>query len=291
VGGLSTCYVLSRFIHFTSLMLVFGGSFFLTFLARGELRKKLATQMQRVLVCSILISFISAVMLFGFEAGLMGNGWSDVADVSTWTLVFNTHFGAVWRWELALAFLSCLALCLDSSRNAVLLLITAAQLIGLGFIGHAAIHHGWAAAIQHANAAVHLLSGAYWFGCLMPLFFCSHFLYEAEQFNDARFAMKQFSRYGHVAVCLVIVTGIMNGLFIIPAPYHWGALYLKLLLIKILFVFAMVLIALYNRYCLVPKIARDSETSVKKLFCLIWIEWSLALVVLLLVSLFATLAP
>ncbi len=291
MNGLSTFYVLSRFIHFISLMLVFGGSFFLGFLAQRDLRKKLDAQMRQLQTCSVFISFISAIMLFGLEAGLIGNGWTDVANISIWTLAFATHFGAVWQWELAIAFLACLALCLETYRNTILLLMSSAQLIGLGLIGHAAIHHGWVKAIQQTNAAVHILSCAYWFGCLIPLFFCSRLLCETDQFNDVRFAMKQFSRYGHIAVCMVIGTGIINGLFIIPTPYHWGALYLKLLLLKILFVFAMVLIALYNRYYLIPKIARGSETSSKRLLYLIWLEWLLAVVVLVLVSLFATLEP
>jgi putative copper resistance protein D len=272
-------------------MLVFGSSFFLVFFARGDLRKTLAIQIHPLLIASVFICFLSAIALFGFESGLMGNGWSDVVDINTWVLVFSTHFGSVWRWELVIAFLSCLALCLDRRRDVVLMLMASAQLIGLGLVGHAMIHNGWVAAIQQSNAAVHLLACAYWFGCLIPLFFCSRLLYQAKQHNDARFALKQFSRYGHIAVCLVIVTGIMNGLFIIPTPYHWGALYLKLLLIKILFVFAMVFIALYNRYYLVPNIARGSDTSNKRFIYLIWVEWSLALAVLLLVSLFATMAP
>lgn len=291
MSGLSAAYVLSRFFHFTSLMLVFGSSFFVVFFARQDLKKTLTVQIQPLLTGSVFVCFLSAIALFGFETGLMGSGWSDVVDINTWLLVFSTHFGTVWRWELIIALLSCLALCLDRRRHMVLMLMASAELIGLGLIGHAAIHDGWVAAVQQSNAAVHLLACAYWFGCLIPVFFCSRLLDEAKQHSDARFALKQFSRYGHMAVCLVIMTGMMNGLFIVPTPYHWGALYLKLLLIKILFVFAMVLIALYNRYYLVPSIARGSDTSNKRFIYLIWLEWSFALVVLLLVSLFATMAP
>lgn len=272
-------------------MLLFGASFFLVLFVQEDFRKKLAAQMQLLLICSVLISFISAIMLFAFEAGLMGNGWSDVTNIPTWMLVFGTHFGTVWQWELGFAFLSCLALCLRNNRNSVLLIMASAQLMGLGFIGHAATHQGWLGGLQHANAAIHLLSAAYWFGCLIPLFLCSRLFYETEQSHDARFAMKQFSQYGHLVVCLVIITGIINGLLIIPTPYHWGALYLKLLTVKIFFVLGMLLIALYNRYILVPKIARGSAPSRKKFIYLIWVEWFLSLVVLLLVSLFATLAP
>ncbi len=291
MDGLSNAYVLSRFFHFTSLMFVFGISLFLTFFARGDLKKMLTIQIHQLLTVGVFICLLSAIALFGLETGLMGHGWSDVIDINTWGLVFSTHFGTIWRWELIIAFLSCLALCLNKRRDIVLMLMASAQLIGLGFIGHTVIHQGWVAKIQQSNAVVHLLACAYWFGCLMPVFFCSRFLYKAKQHNDARFALKQFSRYGHVAVCLVLVTGIINGLFIIPMPYNWGALYIKLLLIKILLVFVMVLIALYNRYYLVPKIASGSETSNKRFIYLIWFEWSLALVVLLLVSLFATMSP
>jgi putative copper resistance protein D len=104
-------------------------------------------------------------------------------------------------------------------------------------------------------------------------------------------AMMRFSRYGHVAVAGVLITGIINGLFIqgMSGPWHtaWG----RLLLIKSAFVVLMVAIALMNRYVLVPRLSLKHSRARQKLILMTWTEVVLGAFALAAVSLFATWEP
>ena len=72
----------------------------------------------------------------------------------------------------------------------------------------------------------------------------------------AIFTMMRFSRVGHYAVAGVLLTGIINTLFIVGINVPWHAPYVQLLLFKCALVMMMVAIALANRYFLVPRFAR-----------------------------------
>ena len=69
-------------------------------------------------------------------------------------------------------------------------------------------------------------------------------------------ALRRFSAVGHGAVAVVIVTGIVNtGLILGHWPSDWNSPYQALLMIKIALVIAMALLALLNRYAVVPRLA------------------------------------
>ncbi len=66
--------------------------------------------------------------------------------------------------------------------------------------------------------------------------------------------MRLFSRAGHVAVGLVLLTGIINSWVIVGhLPVEWHVTYQRLLLVKIAVVCTMCGIAVVDRYLIVPQ--------------------------------------
>ncbi|MBP2167026.1 putative copper resistance protein D [Erwinia toletana] len=290
--SLSTLFIICRWLHFAAVMLLAGSAFYSAVLAPKRYKAQLARRLQPLLVTSSVVALASAVALLAAQTGLMSGDWRNIADAETWQAVLDTGFGRAWRWQLVLPLLACLAFTLRGQLcQRLLLLAGVAQLCGLAFVGHAAMLDGWPGAVQRTNHALHLIASAFWVGGLLPLLVLMADARHIALRSDAIRAMMRFSRYGHLAVALVIITGMINSLMILGWPLSSFALYSQLLLAKILLVGLMVLVALINRYWLVPRFRRAGEQAQQIFIRMTQLELFVGCVVLLLVSIFATLAP
>lgn len=289
--GLLACYIALRFVHFAALMAVFGCTVYSVFLAPGRLGDMLALRLEKVWRPAVWLSFISAILLFGAQAGLMGDGWPDTVTPEIWRAVLGTQFGAVWCWQLMLALVALGCVMVSPPKiQALLLALTSFQIILLAGVGHATLHDGILGAIQRVNHAVHLLSAAFWAGGLIPLLACMGMAHQAVWRQEATGTMMCFSRYGHLAVAAVILSGVVNSLLIVGWVFPLGSTYFRLLLLKIFLVAVMVFLALINRYWLVPRFNR-SALAQQRFIQFTWLEMLLSVAVLLIVSLFATQEP
>jgi len=288
---LAACFIALRFVHFSALMLAFGCTVSSAMLTPYGLRPRLTQRLRVVWLPSVWLTAISAFLLLAAQAGMMGNGWQDTVSPQTWAAVLSTGFGSLWLWQLILSATSLGVLALAQARQqAGLLWLTLGQLILLAGVGHAAMQDGLFGFLQRANHAVHLVSAAWWAGGLVPLVVCMR-LAGHQQYRDAAIiAMMRFSRYGHLAVAAVIITGIINAFMIIGWHLPLGSRYLQLLLIKSALVALMVILAVINRYLLVPRFNRHSMAR-QRFIQFTWLEVILSTAVLILVSLFATLEP
>ncbi|EOD1041798.1 copper homeostasis membrane protein CopD [Citrobacter farmeri] len=288
---LTLTWVTLRFIHFTALMLVFGSALYGAWLAPLSIRRLMSRRFLRLQQHAALWSFLSALLMLAIQGGLMGSGWQDVISVSTWVAVLHTQFGGVWLWQIVLALVTLVAaLIVPRNLPRLLLLLTLAQFALLTGVGHATLHSGVIGALQQTNHALHLICAAAWFGGLLPVMYCMH-LARGRWQQQAVYTMMRFSRYGHLAVAGVLLTGIANILFIqsfsLPLWAAWG----QLLLLKCALVLLMVAIALANRYLLVPRMRQDNRRINLYFIWMTKIEWGIGAVVLAIVSLFATLEP
>jgi len=288
---LSACYIALRFIHFTSLMLLFGCTAYSVFLAPGRLQEVLVRRLQTVWRPAIIVSLLSACLLLCVQAGLMGDGWMDVINPSVWIAVLGTQFGGIWAWLLIMALASAIVLGVRPRKmQEYLLLLTGLQLVFLACVGHATLHSGVTGALHRINHAIHLLSASFWVGGLLPLLVCMFLARKAAWCDSAIESMMRFSRYGHLAVAAVIGSGIINSVLILGWNIPTESRYFRLLIIKIVLVGVMVILALINRYWLVPKF-NHSALAKQQFIRLTWLEVILSAAVLLLVSLFATQEP
>jgi putative copper resistance protein D len=291
--SLATLFVLCRFVHFAAVMLMFGSSLFTALLSPQRLSPYLTRDVRPLLVSCTWLAGLSAVALLAIQAGQMGDGWADTWRLDVWWAVLGTTFGEVWRWHLGISLLALLSLWLAEPRRTQLLaLLSTLLLVSMAFIGHAAMHEGALGALHRFNHALHLLAAGYWFGSLLPLLVCLRYLAQPQSRSDAVTTLIRFSRWGHLAVALVVLTGVINGLIILGNwPLDVDSPYQRLLLLKTALVALMVMVALANRYAIVPAMSSMPQLAQRGLVLACWIEVGLGAGVLLLVSLFATYAP
>lgn len=292
--SLASLFVICRFVHFVSVMQLFGACVFTRLLTPEVFSSTLVHKNQTLITTSACISALSAFLMLAIQAGVMGNGWSDTTNFNVWLLVLTTTFGDVWRWHMLMAVFAFLLVLIDGlpGRYLLLILLSGGMLIGQALIGHAAMHEGIIGILQRSNHAVHLLSAAYWFGSLLPLLTCMSFTHRPATRPAAILTLLRFSTYGHVAVALVVLSGVINSALILqrwPTDIH--SPYEVLLVGKAALVALMVLVAIYNRYRLVPQLAKHAHQAQQRMIAICWTEFGLALLVIALVSLFATLSP
>ncbi|MFK8260704.1 copper homeostasis membrane protein CopD [Erwinia sp. AnSW2-5] len=294
--SLTSFYILCRWLHFCALMSLVGAGVTTTLLAPARYRADLTRRLMPLIRVSTWLTLLSAVLLLAAQTGQMGDGWQDTLEGDIWLAVLQTQFGRVWQWQLVLAVLCCLVLVFPRTlpgqlRQQTVLLLALLQLSGLAFTGHAAMLDGWSGVFQRANQIVHLLSAAFWAGGLLPVVYLMREARGPQHRYDAIGAMMRFSRYGHLAVMLVVVSGVINALLLLgwpPASFH---LYSQLLVLKTLLVGVMMGIALFNRYWLVPRFQHSGAGAQQQFITSTLVEIALAAAVLLVVGIFATLEP
>ncbi|WP_038153579.1 copper homeostasis membrane protein CopD [Trabulsiella guamensis] len=287
---LASVWVALRFIHFVTLMVAFGGALYSGWWAPARLRPLLSRRFRSVMRGALVVSAISTIFMLMVQGGLMAGGWQDVFLPDVWLAVMGTRFGNLWLWQIILAWLSLVVLLLRPDRSMrFLMLLLSFQLILLAGIGHAAIHVGVTGVVHRFNHAVHLICASAWFGGLLPFLYCLQ-LARGQWRQLAIDTMMRFSRYGHLAVALVILTGIINA-WLIQGTLISDSDYGKMLLVKCALVALMVVIALVNRYVLVPRLSTNGERAQHWFIRTTLAEVVLGALVLLAVSLFATWEP
>lgn len=283
-------YVGCRWLHFFAVMQTFGVGCFAGILAGTQKRTVLWLCYQRLFIVSAVIGLLSACAMIALQAGMMGEGWRDVLNVQTWLAVLETTFGRNWIYQPLLGAALLLVPLLSSRRRALgALILSIGLLIMLARSGHAAMFSGWRGELYRANNALHLLCAGYWAGGLYPLWCCIENYRKQQRDLDV---IIRFSIWGHLAVAGVVLSGMVNALTLSalwPAG-KWG-MYQYGLWLKIGLVALMVGLALYNRYYLVVRLGQNRSLVLNRLARNCILALILALMVLLTVSFFATLAP
>jgi len=144
---------------------------------------------------------------------------------------------------------------------------------------------GW---LHQLTDALHLLAGGFWIGALVLL----ALLLRTPPPRELLLRLSsRFSALGVFAVVLVVATGALNALFIVPDWGHFlGSAYGRTLVGKIMPVAAMILLAVVNRSLLTPRI-RTGEQAVADLRRNVAIETAVGALVILAASVLGTLPP
>ena len=287
---LASVYVGLRGLHFIAVMLAFGCVLYGAWWATPQLRRLMMQRFLPFLRVALLVNAVSATLMLMLQGGQMGNGWGDVLQPEVWLAVAGTRFGSVWLWQILLTWIALMVVCLKPHRLAPLLLILCiAQFLLMAGVGHAAMRDGTIGALQRMNHAVHFLCAGAWFGGLLPFLYCLR-LAKGPWRTSAIITMMRFSRWGHLAVIGVILSGLANA-WLIQRQLVTDTAYGRLLLVKCAFVALMVVIALANRYVLVPRMATDRRRIQTLFVRTTQVEMILGALVLAAVSLFATWEP
>ncbi len=281
---IDSAVVISRWLYFTSVTMVFGAALFPFYASDKEATFRALTLRRSVNIgLAVLASVSAALWLLCFSAGLAGNE----GMVGTLRgVLLESSFGAVWLVRLSLALL--LVAVSLSGRPALIVAPAFLLLACEGWQGHAALW-GFAGA---ATQVLHVTSAAAWIGGLVPL---GRLVATARRspVDVARAAavLLRFSRFGIVAVLMIAVTGVMNTWWMLGGFPDLSNSYGRVLLLKVGLFSAMVALAALNRRALIRDIATSSGKTLRTLSRNIALEQILGVGVLLDVSALGLMDP
>jgi putative copper resistance protein D len=274
--------VLARWIYYGAVMTLFGSSLFPLYALAG--RDPAPALLPRAANVTLALAALVAAFgwLLGFAATLAGpEDWADILKA----ILFESSFGAVWVVRLlgALLLLGATLLRHPGLMAALCLILLACE----GWSGHAA---AWGL-VGSITMVAHVVSASAWMGGLVPL---GRFVRAAQQgrysITDAQVVLVRFSRLGIAAVGLIAVTGAVNTWRMLGmAPDPMDA-YGRVLLAKIVLFGFMLVLAVTNRYWLMPQLSQQGR-PLGALVRTILLEQALAAGVLLAVSALGLMDP
>jgi putative copper resistance protein D len=272
-GGLITIFhflVLSRWIHFFSIFILFGSSFFWFYMGQERLLAGPGGLPRTLRATTILLRIaapVAAISGVAWLAGLLANmtsGFGNLADPENWRLFFfETQFGPVSILRLAMLAAAVVVALLPWRNRAwfsALLHIGALLLISQAWLGHA--NEGGAGlygAVMIIAYAIHALAAGAWVGGLPPLLFAcveQRFFSLEDARNWTIDILLRYSWMAIVAVVLIVASGAVNAGFRVAGSFDklFDTGYGDVLLTKIGVVAVMLVLASFNRFIALPRL-------------------------------------
>ncbi len=294
--------IVSRFVHYLALSVLFGVALF-PFYGFAPPRRDLqrVRWLRPLLLSAALLGLLSGMSWFAFTTAGMSGSMSGVTDPATLsTVIRQTDFGRVWVLRLVLGAVLILLLLprrVTAPRFYALLLGSLILLASIALTGHAGSDEG-SAGLRHLIAdAFHLVAAGVWVGALVVL--ARLVTISARQLRDddlrtLHHALSRFSGVGTVVVAVLVLTGLINPGFFSSSL---KTAYAQVLLVKLAMFAAMLLLAAANRFWLTPRLGAtlDStsglESAVGTLRKSLLTETGLAILVLAAVAWLGTLSP
>ena len=299
---------ISRVAQFAGVMLAFGSSLFRLRFAVESAGRTFARWYLRTLIASAIVIMVSSLAWLDIEAATMSGEWSNAANPHiVATVLYQTSFGQVWRWNLvAAAILLCVAFAPAKiqhlkSWTSFVVGLSALLIASSAWTGHAVMQRGLMGMIHPVVQVVHVLAATTWLGSLPALGFALRGVRKPElgaQRDAAQHLLRGYSRMGYLAVSLVLLTGCIETSFMVDSfEALFTTSYGRILIAKIDLFLLMVGVALVNRYVLTPVIVNSgssvaaAEASLRQLRRTVALEQILGLSIIVLVSVLGTVAP
>jgi putative copper resistance protein D len=259
---------------------------------------------RRLLMASVLMLSLSTVAALVLQAAAMA-GDDPLPDLPMLGMVLaSTSFGhaVMVRLAVTLAAIPLLLGLPTYRRLRAMTVLGAVSMLTLAWGGHGVSDTGWAGLLHLGADSVHLLAAGLWIGALSILVVMAMETSSAGGVTTWRLerALSGFSGAGTIAVALLILTGLVNGWFLV-GPRHLASLvttlYGRLLLAKLALFAAMLGLAAIHRWRLTPRLASAAAGSgghgivVTEIRRSIALETAFAVLVLSLVGWLGTLAP
>ena len=259
---------------------------------------------------TVLIAAIGALLGVAWWVAVQAAVFFPDAGPFDWNansiLLTETRFGRVCSLRMGLLTVSIVvALAIPPTRGVWIVqsILGAAILASFAWTGHGIYDQGLAGIVHTGADVLHLLAAGVWIGALVPLIFLVLRSLRAQTAFDAREAyngLENFSGIGPAAVCVLVLTGLVNSWFLVGVA-QWQALFTTTyglaLTVKLALFGAMLLLAAANRYRLSPRLKADLQrgqstaVSLRALRASVVSETALGFLVLLAVSLMGTLEP
>lgn len=292
-NGLITIFyflLISRWIHFASVFVLFGGSLFWFYMGKERMSGGPGGLPEALRATTLMLRIaapIAALSGVAWLASILANATSDfgnVVDPETLRLFFlETEFGPVSVFRLILLAGAVVITVLPVQSRAWFLAlsqISALLLISQAWLGHAAEGGaGLYAAAMIIAYSVHILATAAWVGGLPPLLFTLYGQHHVSPKDARDWSLDILSRYslmGMIAVTLIVISGSLNAGFRVAGSF--GKLfytgYGNALFTKISFVALMLALAFFNRFIAMPRLRSAALNGMAQI---IWLRRSVAL--------------
>jgi putative copper resistance protein D len=260
VGGLLTVthvLVATRWLHFASVFVLFGSSFYWFYMTNEFPRARRSTE--TLVRAAAAVAGLSGLAWLGAIVANMTGSFAGAANPELWRLFFfQTQFGPVEIVRLVLLAFAGIAAVLPW-RNVVMFIVElhigALLLIEQALLGHAAE----GGELMIVVYSVHVLAASAWVGGLPPLLFTLYDMRKADADNARNQSIALLSRFSvmaMVAVGLIVASGVANAGFRVgfaPGQVVWDG-YGLVLALKAALVAAMLVLACYNRFVAMPRL-------------------------------------
>jgi putative copper resistance protein D len=286
--------VMARWIHFASVFVLFGSSFFWFYEGAERTSAGPGGLPGALRATTILLRIAAPIAAISGVAWLacilinMARDFHSVIDPEDLRLYFfETPFGTVSFARLALLTI-CVVIAFLPLRGrwrfAAFVPVGALLLITQAWFGHSAEGTGLFRATMITVYGVHTIAAAAWAGGLPALLFA---IIEQRNFGHSEEARKRtldicsrFSLMAMVAVTLLVLSGIANAGFRVSGSFGklFSSAYGDVLLKKIALVVAMLAIAYFNRFIAMPRLRAASSKGMRQIT---WLRYSVAFDVLL----------
>jgi len=296
-----------RFALYLDLMLLFGLPLFGIYALRGEERisgtaLKFAPLLASMSLIGILLSIVGMLVLAKSMSG--ASTFLELDKQVFEMVIVGTDVGQAW--VLRMVALGLALACIGfAKRRPVLCLglvsfFSAIALATLAWKGHAVMNEGVQLYLHVTSDILHMIAAGGWLGALaaFALLLNPSKLNASQHMHLLNRVLTGFATVGSIFVALIIITGIINYLFIV-GPTIIGlvsSLYGQLLLIKLVLFAIMACLAAANRWRLSPLLERsihhgEHDIAITALRRSLFIELGTAVVILGLVAWLGILSP
>ena len=230
-------------------------------------------------VGAALFALASAVLWFWLIAGQMSGDLRGSLDPATLGLVAtDTRFGRIFLARF-LGLVALWLLCRGgvARRGGAIAILAGLLLASLAPISHAAADTG-SMIVGIASDAAHLLTAGFWLGGLVVLAMLAlrHWCDRAALIGPLRL----FSLWGAAAVGILVVTGLINAVSIVPlSAVSLHDHYFELLLLKVALAAAMIGFAALNRWRFAPALENGGRGALRQLTSSIGVELLLGIAI------------
>jgi putative copper resistance protein D len=308
---LTAALIAARAFHLTATAMLVGVVIFQCCVMTPALREtgdaSLARAIERFAGAIVWLGLAAAIASGGawlvlLTSNITGETIGDAISNNALNVLTETQFGRAIAARLFLAILIIFTLVRRSRWDrtgwiAVLLAVCFAG--GLAWMGHSGAGEEFTGGVQVTADVLHVVAASAWLGGLIPLAYL--FVLAVRPTSTALpveigDTTRRFSNLGVLSVATLLITGVVNTVFLIgSAGVLVGSRYGQLLMIKVALFLAMIGIAIVNRLQLTPRItATTHNVRTKALHRLArnsFLEASLGLAVLAIVAALGTLPP
>jgi copper resistance protein D len=284
--------VVTRAVHFASLMLIFGGSAYAALLRHRKLDEPGAGSLRNLFATAASLALISGIVWFCLIAGQMSGAWQGSFDPAILELAATaTRFGHIFLARLiGMIGLSAVCILRRGAKPLIVAILSGLLLASLAPISHAAATGGEIAVLGATNDAVHLLAAGFWLGGLvvLALLICRCSTDATALIGPLRI----FSIWGAAVVALLVSSGVINAFSILPlSAMSLHNSYFDLLLVKVGLAAVMVGLASLNRWRFAPALPSGGDQQVRHLARSVGLEIALGFLVVAIVGYLGTMAP